>query len=110
MRKLKHYRKMFNQTQREVANNLGISISMYAQVEQGKKGVSDKLKIKIAKYFNTTVGILFFGEPITNSNKKGWTISNSKSLQFVIIEQILEISLRRWGQDDFWKFIIVLII
>ena len=59
MRKLKHYRKMFNQTQREVANNLGISISMYAQVEQGKKGVSDKLKIKIAKYFNTTVGILF---------------------------------------------------
>lgn len=71
MRKLKHYRKMFNQTQREVANNLGISISMYAQVEQGKKGVSDKMKIKIAKYFNTTVGILFFGESITNSNKKG---------------------------------------
>lgn len=44
---------------------------MYAQVEQGKKGVFDKMKIKIAKYFNTTVGILFFEESITNSNKKG---------------------------------------
>lgn len=70
MSKLKHYRKQLNQTQQEVANNLGISISTYAQAEQGKKGVSDKMKIQMAKYFNTTVGILFFGDPITNSNDK----------------------------------------
>ncbi|WP_182437987.1 helix-turn-helix transcriptional regulator [Bombilactobacillus bombi] len=78
MSKLKHYRKMFNQTQQEVANNLGISISTYAQAERGQKGVSDKLKIKMAKYFHTTVGILFFGDTITNSNSSNEKVISNK--------------------------------
>jgi putative transcriptional regulator len=73
MSELKHYRKKLNQTQKEVAANLGISLSAYSQAEQGRKGVSDKLKIKMAKYFNTTVGVLFFGEGITISNRNDKT-------------------------------------
>lgn len=70
MNELKKYRMILGETQKESAENLGISISKYQKAEQGIQGVSDKLKIKMAKHFNTTVEVLFFSHTITNSNSK----------------------------------------
>lgn len=68
--KLKYFRSKIGETQQETAQKLGLSISKYQKAEQGAQGVSDHLKIKMAKYFGTTVGVLFFDETITNSNNK----------------------------------------
>ncbi|MFC6324002.1 helix-turn-helix transcriptional regulator [Companilactobacillus baiquanensis] len=70
MNKLKEYRNILGETQQESAERLNISISKYQKAEQGIQGVSDSLKIKMANHFNTSVGVLFFGENITYSDKK----------------------------------------
>ena len=48
--------------QKDVANALGISVSAYSMYESGERSPRDELKIRMAHYFNTTVGRLFFGE------------------------------------------------
>lgn len=70
MNKLKKFRMISGETQKESAEKLGISISKYQKAEQGIQGVSDKLKIRMAKHFNTTVELLFFDFTITNSNNE----------------------------------------
>lgn len=68
MNELKKFRTISGETQKESAENLGISLSKYQKAEQGIQGVSDRLKIKMAIHFNTTVEALFFSHNITNSN------------------------------------------
>lgn len=55
-------------TQTDLANETGISVSMYAQIEQGRRNPSDEVKERIANVVGFNVGYLFFGEPITVSD------------------------------------------
>lgn len=65
---LKQERENLGKTQLEVAKELGISYSMLQQLEQGRRGASDKTKIKISKYYGKSVEYLFFNKNITKSN------------------------------------------
>ena len=49
-----------NKTQEKVANDCGISISALAMYESGKRTPRDEIKVKLARYYNTTVEALFF--------------------------------------------------
>lgn len=51
-----------NRTQTKVAKDLGIAQSTYAMYEIGERVPSDKIKIKIANYYNRTVQFIFFGK------------------------------------------------
>ena len=49
-------------TQVEVAKDIGISLSALAMYETGNRIPRDEIKIRIAKYYDTTVESLFFSE------------------------------------------------
>lgn len=68
MTMLKIEREKLNKTQREVAEETGISYSMIQLMEQGRRGASDKNKIKLAKYYGKSVEHLFFSDKITHSD------------------------------------------
>lgn len=65
---LKQERERIGKTQKEVAEETGISYSMIQLLEQGRRNPSDKNKIKLAKYYGKSIEYLFFNEQITNSN------------------------------------------
>lgn len=44
----------------QVADDLGISYSMYMKIERDERKASDELKRRIAKYYGKTVQFLFF--------------------------------------------------
>lgn len=67
--KLISERERLGLTQEEVAKNLGISQTLVARMEKGDLRGSDRTKIKMAHFYGTTVGALFFGESNTLSNK-----------------------------------------
>ena len=45
-----------------VANDLNISTSALGMYEQGRRTPRDEIKLGLARYYNTTVGSLFFGD------------------------------------------------
>ncbi len=49
-----------DKTQAQVADDLGISVSAVGSYELGERIPRDKLKVKIAKYYDTTVEAIFF--------------------------------------------------
>ena len=49
-----------SESQVKVAEALGILPSSLSMYESGQRTPSDEVKIKIAKYFNTTVQAIFF--------------------------------------------------
>lgn len=49
-----------DKTQETVANACGISISALAMYETGERTPRDEIKVALARYYNTTVGELFF--------------------------------------------------
>lgn len=65
---LKNEREKLKKTQKEVAEDTGISYSMIQLMEQGRRTPSDKNKIKLSKYYGKSVEYLFFSNKITNSN------------------------------------------
>ncbi|WP_317316424.1 hypothetical protein [Longibaculum muris] len=65
MNKIKGYRNMFNETQKDWANLLGISVVSYGMKETKKVPFSDKEKEKIKAHIqekipNITIDDLFF--------------------------------------------------
>lgn len=58
--KLKIERKKKGKTQKEVAEDIGISMIMYSFMEQGLRKGSDATKKKIADYYGKTIDELFF--------------------------------------------------
>lgn len=56
-----------NRSQKEVANELGISISALSMYESGERSPRDDLKVRMAKLYGLTVGYLFFGEKVHES-------------------------------------------
>lgn len=57
-RKLKELRG--NKTMEEVAKAVDISVSSLGMYETGKRVPRDDVKIRIAKYYKTTVAAIFF--------------------------------------------------
>lgn len=51
-------------SQKEIANELGISVSALSMYESGERNPRDDLKIRMARLYKTTVGHLFFGEKV----------------------------------------------
>lgn len=49
-----------NRTLEEVAKAVGISVSSLGMYETGKRIPRDDVKIRIAKYYQTTVAAIFF--------------------------------------------------
>ena len=60
--KLKKARSDSGFTQEEVAKGVGISTSTYAMYERGERTPRDRNKLAIAKYFDRSVGYIFFDE------------------------------------------------
>jgi transcriptional regulator with XRE-family HTH domain len=46
--------------QRQVAEALNISISALSMYEQGRRIPRDSIKVRIAKYYNTTIESIFY--------------------------------------------------
>lgn len=53
-----------NRTQKRVANELGISQSALNMYENGERVPRDEIKERIAEYYGTSVGFLFFNEEV----------------------------------------------
>ncbi len=49
-------------TQQKVAQDLGISKSAWAMYEKNERVPRDEVKIRIAKYFNESVGSIFYSD------------------------------------------------
>lgn len=47
-----------------VAKDTGISVSALSMYESGERIPRDEIKEKLARYYKTTVGFLFFGEKV----------------------------------------------
>ena len=60
-RRLRECRGVFR-TQAEVANETGISCAAISAYENGSRIPTDPLKIKLADFYGTSVGFLFYGE------------------------------------------------
>lgn len=59
---LKVYRAMYNMTQEDLSNKIGVSRQTINYIEKGKYSPSVVLALKIAKIFNCTVEDLFILE------------------------------------------------
>lgn len=51
-----------NKSREEVAKACGISVSALAMYEQGQRIPRDCIKVKLAKYYNRSVGFIFFAK------------------------------------------------
>lgn len=49
-----------DKARKEVADDLGISVSAVTMYENGDRVPRDEIKEKIAEYYNTTVQVIFF--------------------------------------------------
>lgn len=56
-------------TQKEAAKSIGISYSMLSKLERGFRGASDKTKIRIADFYDSSVQEIFFEKSTTLSEK-----------------------------------------
>lgn len=60
MNTIRDARKELGKTQIQVAQDLGISYSMYVKIELGRRNPSIKTMKKMSNYFKKTVDELFF--------------------------------------------------
>ena len=51
-------------SQTEVAKELGLSVSAVSMYEAGERVPRDEVKVQLAKYYNQTVGALFYDEKV----------------------------------------------
>ena len=56
---IKTYRKILNLTQENLAESVGLSVQMIADIESCRTWISDKTLVKIAESLQTTVSKLF---------------------------------------------------
>lgn len=68
---IKNLRTKRKMSQAELAKALNISVGAIAMYETGARIPRDEIKVKIAKYFDTTVESIFLISFVTLSDKKG---------------------------------------
>lgn len=59
-KRLTELRNASGKTQREVANDNGISASAIAMYEAGKRIPRDEVKVSLANYYHCSIGEIFF--------------------------------------------------
>lgn len=67
---MKEYRIKNNYTQLQVAKKLGIAVSTYNMIENGKRGVSLQLAKKVSILFNASIDEIFFNDFVHNKQTK----------------------------------------
>ena len=65
--KLKEIREKFDKTHQDVADLIGVSKPYYWQIENGKRGLSYELAVKIASVFGKTPDEIFLTEELTKT-------------------------------------------
>lgn len=60
--KVEEYRKLFNEKQEDLANEVGVSRQTIISIEKGKYNPSILLAFKIAKHFNKSIEEIFIYE------------------------------------------------
>lgn len=70
MIRLKELRRDANKLQKEVANEIGISVQVYCNYEKGQRSPSPETLAKLADYFNVSVDYLLGRDAPENANKK----------------------------------------
>lgn len=65
-KKLKHIRTSNNMTLQQVADSIGVSKPYYWQIENGERGLSYDLAVKIAAVFNKKPDEIFLSNELTN--------------------------------------------
>lgn len=63
---LKQIREENQMTIQEIANEIGISKGYYSMIENGKRGLSYNLAVKIAQVFNMKPDDIFLASKLTN--------------------------------------------
>lgn len=66
---LKNFRINYNLTYQEIADNIGVSKPYYWQIENGKRGLSYELAVKIAAVFKTNPDSIFLNDELTTSEQ-----------------------------------------
>lgn len=61
-KKLHNLRIELGKSRKEVAKDIGVSVSAIQMYENGRRIPKDEIKIKLAEYFDATVQELFFNE------------------------------------------------
>lgn len=61
-KKLYNLRTELGKSRKEVAKEIGISVSAIQMYENGRRIPKDNIKIRLAEYFNATVQEIFFNE------------------------------------------------
>ncbi len=64
--RLRTLRTRKNESQQEVADAIGISVSAYSMYENGERIPRDRIKVKLAKHFGRSVGFIFYANADTN--------------------------------------------
>lgn len=67
-KKLTGLRHKKQKTQQEVASALGLSVSAVAMYEAGVRIPRDEVKLALARYYQTSVGYIFFNSKFTDSD------------------------------------------
>lgn len=67
--RLRTLRMRKNESQQEVADAIGISVSAYSMYENGERIPRDRTKIKLAKHFGRSVGFIFYTHTDTNCER-----------------------------------------
>lgn len=67
--RLRTLRTRRNESQQEVADAIGISVSAYSMYENGERIPRDRTKIKIAKHFGRSVGFIFYAPVDTDRER-----------------------------------------
>lgn len=70
LEKLRENRLQNKMTYQEVADELGISKEHYWFIENGKRGLSYEMAVKIAKVFNKNPDDIFLESELTNEEQK----------------------------------------
>lgn len=60
MNKVEFFRKKLNQTQAQLANDIGVTSDYISMIERGARNPGFRLAKKLADHFNTTVDELFY--------------------------------------------------
>ena len=60
--KLRDLRQALGMSLLEVSGKVGITISALAMYERGERLPRDEVKVRLARFYNRTVGEIFFGE------------------------------------------------
>lgn len=67
--RLRMLRAKSGESQQEVADAVGVTVSAYSMYENGERVPRDRTKMKIAKHFRRSVNFIFYATEDTNCER-----------------------------------------